>query len=321
MLETGVGSTAAKPLLDHRRSPRVDQRQTLLVWSDYAQAHRRRNHVLSTLRIPGIAHVLAVASGKGGVGKTTVAVNLALALHLEGARVGLFDADLHGPNIPLMLGIQVKPSAGRPLNIPVVRTDRQPYIPPLERFGLKAMSLGLVLGDTDTILADGPLAGRMICQTLQDVLWGELDVLLLDFPPGTGEPQQTLLNTIHLDGVLLVTTPQDLSLMDTSRSLGLFRQTGVPILGVIENMSFLYCPHCGEPIEVFARSQREWAITDTGCEPLGRIPLHMSLSRGIDTGHPLLQTISDAAEAMAFRHLAAEVSRKVGLRPGDRREG
>jgi ATP-binding protein involved in chromosome partitioning len=280
-----------------------------------AQAQMRRNHVLSTLRIPGISHVLAVASGKGGVGKTTVAVNLALALCQNGVRVGLFDADLHGPNIPLMLGIPPKPSSGRPLNIPVVRTDRRPYIPPLERFGLKAMSLGLLVGDTDTILADGPLAARMIRQTLQDVLWGELDVLLLDFPPGTGEPQQTLLNTIHLDGVLLVTTPQDLSLMDTSRSLGLFRQAGVPILGVIENMSFLHCPHCGEPIEVFARSQREWAITDTGCEQLGRIPLHTTLSRGIDTGHPLLQTIPDAPETIAFRRRAAEVSRKAGLRP------
>jgi ATP-binding protein involved in chromosome partitioning len=283
-----------------------------------AQVHMRRNHGLPTLRIPGIAHVLAVASGKGGVGKTTVAVNLALALRQDGVRVGLFDADLHGPNIPLMLGIQTKPSAGRPLNIPVARTDHKPYIPPLERFGLKAMSLGLLLADTDTIRAEGPLAGRMVRQTLQDVLWGELDVLLLDFPPGTGEPQQTLLNTIHLDCVLLVTTPQDLSRMDTSRSLGLFRQTGVPILGVVENMSFLYCPHCGEPIEVFARSQREWAITDTGCELLGRIPLHMSLSRGIDPAHPLLQTVPDSPEAMAFRRLAAEVSRKVGLRPRGR---
>jgi ATP-binding protein involved in chromosome partitioning len=270
---------------------------------------------LSNLRIPGIAHVLAVASGKGGVGKTTVAVNLALALHQGGVRVGLFDADLHGPNIPLMLGVALKPSAGKPLNIPVVRADPKPYIPPLERFGLKSMSLGLLVGDTDTIFADGPLAGRMICRTLQDVIWGELDVLLLDFPPGTGEPQRTLLNTFHFDGVVLVTTPQDLSLMDTSRSVGLFRQKGVPILGVIENMSFLYCPHCGEPIEVFARSQREWAITDTAFEQLGRIPLHMSLSRGIDTAHPLLQSTPDTPEAMALRRLAAEVSRKVGLAP------
>jgi ATP-binding protein involved in chromosome partitioning len=256
-----------------------------------------------------------VASGKGGVGKTTVAVNLALALRQNGIRVGVFDADLYGPNILLMFGVPPRPSTGKPLNIPVVRTERNPYIPPLERFGLQVMSLGLVLGDTDTIIADGRFAGRMMCQTLQDVLWGELDVLVLDFPPGTGEPQQTLLKTIHIDGVLLVTTPQDLSCMDTCRSVGLFRQIGVPILGVIENMSYLHCPHCGEPIEVFARSQREWAITDPAFEQLGRIPIHVAMSRGIDAHHPLLQTVSDSPEAAALRHIAAEVSRKLGLQP------
>jgi ATP-binding protein involved in chromosome partitioning len=270
---------------------------------------------VATLRIPGISYVLAVASGKGGVGKTTVAVNLALALRQNGVRVGVFDADLYGPNVLLMLGVQRKSSTSKPLNIPVVRTDRKPYIPPLERFGLQVMSLGLVLGDTDTIIADGRFAGRMICQTLQDVLWGELDVLVLDFPPGTGEPQQTLLKTIHVDGVLLVTTPQDLSCMDTSRSVGLFQQTGVPILGVIENMSYLHCPHGGEPIEVFARSQRAWAITDPAFEQLGRIPMHIAMSRGIDATHPLLQTVSDSPEAGALRHIAAEVSRKLGLQP------
>jgi ATP-binding protein involved in chromosome partitioning len=268
-----------------------------------------------TLRIPGIAHVLAVASGKGGVGKTTVAVNLALALRQNGRRVGIFDADLYGPNILPMLGVQRQLSTGKPLNIPVARTDRRPYIPPLERFGLQVMSLGLVLGDTDTIIADGRFAGRMICQTLQDVLWGELDVLILDFPPGTGEPQQTLLKTIHIDGVLLVTTPQDLSLMDTSRSVGLFQQMGVPILGVLENMSYLHCPHCGEPIEVFARSQREWAITDTTFEQLGRIPMHAAMSCAIDAHHSLLQTGADSPEAVALRHIAAEVFRKMGLQP------
>jgi ATP-binding protein involved in chromosome partitioning len=177
------------------------------------------------------------------------------------------------------------------------------------------MSLGLVLGDTDTIIADARFAGRMIRQTFQDVMWGDLEVLLLDFPPGTGEPQQTLLRTIHLDGVLLVTTPQDLSLMDTSRSLGLFRQLGTPILGVIENMSYLHCPHCGEPIEVFARSQREWVVADTAIVQLGRIPMHMALSRSIDASHPLLQAVPDSPEAMAFRQIAAEVSRQLGLRP------
>jgi ATP-binding protein involved in chromosome partitioning len=254
-----------------------------------------------------------VASGKGGVGKTTVAVNLALALRQNGVRVGVFDADLYGPNVLLMLGVRSKSSTSKPLNIPVVRTDHKPYIPPLERFGLQVMSLGLVLGDTDTVIADGRFAGRMICQTLQDVLWGELDVLILDFPPGTGEPQQTLLKTIHVDGVLLVTTPQDLSLMDTSRSVGLFQQNGMPILGVIENMSYLHCPHCGEPVEVFARSQREWAITDPTFEQLGRIPMHAAMSRGINADHPLLQAVSDSPEAIALRHIAAAVSRKLGL--------
>src|SRR4030095_15429389 len=257
--------------------------------------------------------VVQVASGKGGGGKTTVAVNLALALRQNGVRVGVFDADLYGPNVLLMLGVQRKSSTSKPLNIPVVRTDRKPYIPPLERFGLQVMSLGRVLCVIDTMIVDGRLAGRMICQTLQDVLWGELDVLVLDFPPGTGEPQQTLLKTIHIDGILLVTTPQDLSCLDTSRSVGLFRQLGVPILGVIENMSYLHCPHCGEPIEVFVRSQREWAITDPTFEQLGRIPMHIAMSRGIDANHPLLQTVSASPEAVAFRHIAAEVSRKLGL--------
>src|SRR5215510_14623189 len=171
------------------------------VYMTNAVSNSVRSPIVPTLCIPGISHVLAVASGKGGVGKTTVAVNLALALRQNGVRVGVFDADLYGPNILPLLGVQRKLSTSKPLNIPVVRTDRSPYIPPLERFGLQAMSLGLVLGDTDTIMADGRFAGRMICQTLQDILWGELDILVLDFPPGTGEPQQTLLKTIHIDGV------------------------------------------------------------------------------------------------------------------------
>jgi len=270
---------------------------------------------LPTLPIPGISHVLAVASGKGGVGKTTVAVHLALALCQDGLRVGLFDADLYGPNVPLMLGIQRQPTTTKPLNIPVVRASRTPYIPPLERFGLKVMSLGLVLGETDTITADARFAGRMIRQTLQDVLWGELDILLLDFPPGTGEPQQTLLKTIHIDGVLIVTTPQDLSLMDTSRSLGLFQQTGVPILGVIENMSALYCPHCGESIEIFFSSTRQWAVRDQALLQLGSIPLAATISRVIDAEHPLLRAAPEVPEAVALRQIASAVARRLGLRP------
>lgn len=270
--------------------------------------------MVPTVRLPGVSHVLAVASGKGGVGKTTVAVNLALALRQEGLRVGLFDADLYGPNVPLMLGLQRQPTTTKPLHIPVARTDRVPYIPALERFGLKVMSLGLVVGESDTVVADARFAGRLLRQTLQDVVWGDLDILFLDFPPGTGEPQQTLLKTISIDGVLLVTTPQDLSLMDTSRSLGLFQQAGVPILGVIENMSALTCPHCGETIEVFARSVRQWTVGDTALSHLGHIPMATTISRGIEAGHPLMQAIPDAPEAMAFRQMASAVAKKLGLR-------
>lgn len=257
------------------------------------------------LRLPQVSHVLAIASGKGGVGKTTVAVNLALALVQTGARVGLFDADLYGPNVPLMLGVhRDKPVKGF---VPVARAGRVPYIPPLERFGLKVMSLGFVVGDDTTLVPDAHFAGQIIRQTLRDVLWGPLDYLLVDLPPGTGEPQQTLLQTIQIDAVIVVTTPQDLSLMDAGRSIGLFQQAGVPILGVIENMSYLHCPHCGEPIEVFYRSDRDWAVVAGEIELLGRIPMDQSISRAIDAGHPLVQASPQSQEARAFTDIAAQI--------------
>ncbi len=264
----------------------------------------------SVISINGISRILAVASGKGGVGKTTVAVNLALALAQTGARVGLFDADLYGPNVPLMLGVRRrKPASG---NIPIARANRVPYIPPLKRFGLKVMSIGLLIASDETILPDPRVAGDIIRQTLQDVRWGELDYLLIDLPPGSGEPQQTLLNTVKIDGAILVTTPQDLSLMDASRSLGLFEGSGVPVLGVVENMSYLTCPHCGEPIEVFHRSKLTWAIEERQVELLGRIPLNISISRGIDAGHPFMTTSGPVdLDAGDGRSAFQEIARKI----------
>src|SRR5438045_1230376 len=189
-----------------------------------------------TQKIRDVSRIIAVASGKGGVGKTTVTVNLALALLLNGARVGLFDADIYGPNVPLMLGVRrSKPTAGW---IPIGRAENAPYIKPLERYGLKVMSVGLLVGEMETVMPDPRFVGLIVSRTLKDVLWGELDYLLVDLPPGTGEPQQTLINSVQVDGVVVVTTPQDLSLLDASRSLGLFRQAGVPILGIVENMSY-----------------------------------------------------------------------------------
>lgn len=259
--------------------------------------------------IPGILRLLTVASGKGGVGKTTVTVNLALALAANGARVGIFDADIYGPNVPLMLGVRRSQSA-RGL-LPIARVGAEPYIPPLSRYGLKVMSIGLLVGETDAVMPDPHDAGRIVTQTLRDVVWGALDYLLIDLPPGTGEPQHSLVRQFQIDGAIVVTTPQDLSLLDAGRSLGLFREAHIPILGVIENMSYLVCPHCGEQIEVFHHSDRRWAVQSEQLEVLGRIPMDIAISRGIDSGHPLVQTAPDAAQAAAFREIAATIARKV----------
>lgn len=258
---------------------------------------------MSQRQIPGVARLLAIASGKGGVGKTTVSVNLALALAARGAQVGIFDADIYGPNVPLMLGVRRTTSA--PGLLPIARPGSEPYIPPLERFGLKVMSIGLLVGENDAVMPDPHDAGRIVTQTLGDVQWGQLGYLLIDLPPGTGEPQHSLLRSYQIDGVVVVTTPQDLSLLDTSRSLGLFRSAGVPILGRIENMSAMICPHCGNEIEVFHHSERAWAVRDASLPLLGRIPMDSAISRGIDAGHPLVQAAPGSADAAAFGAIAA----------------
>jgi ATP-binding protein involved in chromosome partitioning len=260
-------------------------------------------------RIAGVARVLAIASGKGGVGKTTVTVNLALALAQTGARTGIFDADIYGPNIPLMLGVRRQEEARGWL--PVARAAKEPYIPPLDRFGLQVMSIGLLVGEAQAVMPHPLFTGRIVTQTIRDVLWDRLDYLLIDLPPGTGEPQQSLLQAVPVDGAVVVTTPQDLSLLDAGRSLALFRQSHVPILGLVENMSYLYCPHSGERGEVFHHSDRPWAVHDTEIEVLGRIPMDLAISRGIAAGHPLLAANPDAAEAAVFRRIAARVREKL----------
>src|SRR5215211_3740389 len=265
---------------------------------------------MATIKLAQIGRTIVIASGKGGVGKTTVSVNLALALAAEGARVGLFDADIYGPNVPLMLGVRRSQSA-RGL-LPIARADSAPYIQPLERYGLKIMSIGLLVGEADTVMPDPHDAGRIVTQTLRDVVWGGLDYLLIDLPPGTGEPQHSLVRAFQIDGVVIVTTPQDLSLLDASRSLGMFRQAAIPILGVIENMSYLICPHCGERIDVFHHSERRWAVQEGDLPLLGQIPMDNAISRGIDAGHPLVQAAPESADAAAFRAIARRIAERLG---------
>ena len=259
------------------------------------------------LSVPGVAHVIAVASGKGGVGKTTVTVNLALALQQRGARVGIFDADIYGPNVPLMLGVHQRRQSQKSF-VPVVRpAGAAAYIEPLTRFGLNFMSTGLLLGEEQVINPPPDAVGQIVVQTLRDVLWGELTYLLVDLPPSAGQPQEDLVRRVALDGVVIVTTPQDLSLLDAGRSLRLFQQADVPVLGIVENMSYFICPNCHERHEIFQHSQK-WRPPALADAPLlGRVPLTPAISRGINRANPLMHERPDSPQAHAFLEIAAQL--------------
>lgn len=255
------------------------------------------------LRLPGVEQLIAVASGKGGVGKTTVTVNLALALQLRGARVGIFDADIYGPNVPLMLGIRRhKPGRGY---VPVVRpSGAPPYVQPVTRFGLTIMSSGFLAGEGQVINPPPDAVGQMVVRTLRDVVWGDLDFLLLDLPPSAGQPQQDIVQHMALNGVIIVTTPQDLSLLDSARALQHFQQADVPVLGVVENMSYFICPTCSERHEIFQRSARMEPALLAETPLLGRIPLLPAVSRGINRASPLMHEDPQGPQARAFLEVA-----------------
>lgn len=277
----------------------------------------RQTPASGPLRLPNARRVLAVASGKGGVGKSTVAVNLALALAAKGKQVGLLDADVHGPNVPLMLGVRRKESVrGWEAMLPIGSASDAPSqrLPALERYGIKMMSVGLLVGEEQSAMLENvQLVGWMVRHLLTMVEWGELDILLIDFPPGTSEPQATLLATVALDGVVMVVTPQDLTLLDSTRAMNAFTQSGVPMTGVVENMSYLICPCCNERIQVFHRSQVPRAITAGDVPLLAEIPIEPSISEAADTGRPMLVTHPDSRQAAVFLELADMVAGRVGL--------
>ncbi len=251
--------------------------------------------------LPQVRYLVAVASGKGGVGKTTVTVRLALALQRAGLRVGIFDADIYGPNVPMMLGVHRRQqSTGF---VPVVRrAGSVPYIEPLQRHGLTIMSVGLLLAEDQLINPPAATAGQLVIQTMRDVKWGPLDVLLIDLPPSAGQPQEDLLRMARLDGALLVTTPQDMSLLDAGRSLQMFRGAGTTVLGLVENMSAFVCPSCGEEHAVFARSAQWSSPTLQDVPVIGRIPLTPTLSTPVTGTQP-----TTSADGQAFDDLAAVV--------------
>jgi ATP-binding protein involved in chromosome partitioning len=249
--------------------------------------------------IPGVDHVVAVASGKGGVGKSTVAANLAISLGRMGHKVGLLDADIYGPSVPMMFGVNERP---------IVHGER---IQPFEKFGIKIMSLGFLL-DVDTpVIWRGPMVMRAVEQMLGDVDWGELDFLIVDLPPGTGDAQLTLSQRVPLSGAVIVSTPQDIALIDARKGLAMFEKVAVPVIGIIENMSTFVCPHCGEETDVFKRGGGERTAEILGCAFLGRIPLDPAIVAGGDAGEPIVVSQSEGPHAEAFENVARAVLGEV----------
>lgn len=263
--------------------------------------------VPTDMRISGrlqmdVRSTIAVASGKGGVGKTTVAVNLAVSLAQQGARVGLLDADIYGPNIPIMLGVEHQK--------PMSENDK---IIPIEAFGLKLMSMGFLVSPEQAMIWRGPMLHSAIKQFLSDVEWGSLDYMVIDLPPGTGDAQLTLAQTLPLTGAVIVATPQDVALSDVVRGVSMFRRLEVPVLGVIENMSYFLCPHCGERTDIFDHGGAKRMAERMNVPFLGEIPLDAKIRLGGDTGLPVTITEPDSPLGLAFKNVSQQVAARVSV--------
>lgn len=277
----------------------------------------KRDHAES---LAGVRKIIAIGSCKGGVGKTTVCVNLALALTKLGSRVGIFDADLYGPNVPIMLGVRrdknmfpLQTSRGGMASmqfIPLARAGKKPYIKPLEKYGLTVMSLGFWFSDSFSMSDEGLLGSQMVMQTFVDVIWGEQDFLLLDLPPGTGSINSYFLKTIPLEGIVLVLTPQDLTLQDTNRAIYFYKKLDVHIIGIVENMSYTICPKCGEQFHIFQKHYDDWPLLKD-LPHLGSVPLDMKLGSILDESHPLRQKDYTSPQAQKFIEIASKI--KDGL--------
>jgi len=246
--------------------------------------------------IPGVAAVIAVASGKGGVGKSTTALNLALGLRDLGLRVGLLDADIYGPSVPRLTGIHEKP-----------QLDDNRKMIPIQRFGLSIMSIGFLVEEDTAMIWRGPMVMSAITQMLRDVAWGTLDILVVDMPPGTGDAQLTLAQNVPLKGAVIISTPQDLSLIDARRGLAMFKKVNVPVLGIVENMSYFQCPECGTRSDIFGHGGARHEAERLGVPFLGEIPLHMSIRTTSDDGNPVVASDPDGPHAAIYRAIGTRV--------------
>jgi ATP-binding protein involved in chromosome partitioning len=268
--------------------------------------------------IDQVKHLVVVGSGKGGVGKSTVSVNLAVALARQGAAVGLLDGDTYGPSVPLMLGIRKRgESYGWRNTLPLAHRQKlspEQMLQPLTRYGVKVMSVGFFVGEEQAVAPMPDVQGLLIRQLLSLVNWGELDYLIVDLPPGNGEPQATLVHELELAGAILVTTPQDVARIDTAKALAMFRSASVRVLGVVKNMSGFTCPHCGEVVEIFPTGMEMRASLDN-LPVLCTIPLHPPTATSGDSGQPIVVSLPSSPVSLAFRTLAESV---VGALSGSR---
>ncbi|MEK9671720.1 MAG: iron-sulfur cluster carrier protein ApbC [Rhodospirillaceae bacterium] len=260
--------------------------------------------------LPGVGAIVAVASGKGGVGKSTTAVNLALGMAAEGHRVGLLDADIYGPSMPRMMGISGQPTSedGKTLD-------------PMENYGVKVMSMGFLVDEETPMIWRGPMVQSALEQMMRDVNWGELDVLVVDMPPGTGDAQLTMAQRVPLTGAVIVSTPQDIALLDARKGLNMFRKVDVPVFGIVENMSYFACPHCGERTEIFSHGGAEREADRLGVDFLGGVPLHLDIRTHADGGTPIVVAKPESEHAQIYRAIARKVWDKVAEATGDGVQG
>lgn len=249
---------------------------------------------------PGVRHIVAVASGKGGVGKSTTAVNIALALAVSGLKVGLLDADIYGPSQPRMMGI-----SGRPTS-----PDGK-ILEPMENYGIKVMSMGFLVDEETPMIWRGPMVMSALQQMLRDVNWGELDVMIVDMPPGTGDAQLTMAQQVPLAGAVIVSTPQDIALLDARKGLNMFRKVDVPVLGIIENMSYFLCPSCGHQADIFGHGGAKSEAERLGVEFLGEVPLHLDIRVTSDGGQPIVVSQPNSDHAAQYRAIADRIWQRL----------
>ncbi len=289
-----------------RSAPRLDQAGDVPPPMQAQAARAQAKAPTQTAGVPGIRSIIAVASGKGGVGKSTTSVNLALGLQAHGLSVGILDADIYGPSMPRLLGISSKPTAeGRILS-------------PLEGYGLKVMSMGFLVEEDAPMIWRGPMVISALTQMLREVAWGELDVLVVDMPPGTGDAQLTMAQQVPLAGAVIVSTPQDIALVDARKGLNMFRKVNVPILGIIENMSYFLCPNCGARADIFGHGGAREEATRLGVPFLGEVPLHMDIRRHSDGGTPIVVSDPDSAHAATYKQIAGGVIERLAAERGER---